>query len=154
MPITQQAWQNPGSAPLRKTRTYTHIRHCNTFSLSPCLLLSCHLNSYSLYLSLSRRAVYEEEEGGWGRSALSNSFPIVMTTSHPTISRAILLLPRWPDPVPSPLLSMNWIGLIKESDPRAVSPFPENSLWMGQQITRRDADWRKGRPSMLGMLWE
>ncbi|KAI3353308.1 hypothetical protein L3Q82_019850, partial [Scortum barcoo] len=42
-------------------------------------------------------------EGGVRRMALLSSFPVVMTTSHPTISRAVFLLPRTATPERHPL---------------------------------------------------
>lgn len=123
MPITQQAWHNRGSAPLRKTwtRTYPHTRHRSAFSLPPCLLLSSHFNSCSRCLSLSAggQEVRRRRAGGEGGA---HCWVVSQSSWRPhTISRAVFLLPRWPEPVPSPLLSMNRIGPIKESHSRAAS---------------------------------
>lgn len=108
MLITQRARQSAGSAPSRKTRTHTrtYTRHCNTHF--PCLLVYCSAPS-QLFLSPSLSQQEGSAGGGGGGGVAHCWVPVVMTTSHPTISRAVFLLPRWPDPVPSPLWSrLDW----------------------------------------------
>ena len=82
---------------------HTPLQH--TFSLPPCLLLSS-ISTLPLSVSLSAGGQCRRRGGG---GVAHCWVPVVMTTSHPTISRAVFLLPRWPDPVPSPLWSrLDW----------------------------------------------